>query len=88
MFAISALDGRTDEAKRPAEVRPFQASICKPEDGAEEEDVSVKQQLLLTGRRAAIAQSNAKPEEIKLPQFQQVANHIYIQSVKKLYILL
>lgn len=56
MFAISALDGRTDEAKRPAEVRPFQASMCKPEDGAEEEDVSVKQQLNggLTGRTAAV----------------------------------
>ena len=56
MVALSALDGQSDGAERPIEVRPFQASMWEPEDGAEEEDTSEKQQLDggLAGRRAYI----------------------------------
>lgn len=38
MVTLSALDGQSDGDRRPAEVRPFQASTWEPEDGAEEED--------------------------------------------------
>jgi len=56
VVALSAQVGQSDGAERQTEVPPFQASMWEPEDGAEEEDTSEKQQLDggLAGRRAYI----------------------------------